>query len=178
MPPPSIIMEATPARAAECINSVSEMLPLSGSAGSIQNWTPRCDGQPCASRSVCSSVATATGPISSVENNFAAGGVRPRLSATIRSGWGCGGGSVRAVSSGSSTSTVSDPTITAACAARRRCTWARAASPVIHLLSPGLRRDAAIERGGQLECDCRSVKRPFRRSRRAHSSTFASPSAS
>ncbi len=96
------------------------------------------------------SVTIMTGPSESVENSRAVGGVRSRRSNTTRMS-GRTRWTARAVSSGSSTSTVSDPTATASTAARRIC--------ALGIRRPGgelrahtrMRRHARVQARGGLE---------------------------
>ena len=97
-------------------------------------------------------VSIITGPAASVENSRAVGGVRSRRSNTTRVS-GRSRYTSRAVSSGSSTSTVSEPTAIASTCARRYCARRLAAADVSCVRSPGARGDAAVEAGRRLQDD-------------------------
>ncbi len=132
-PPPSTSTDVTPALPSRTASAWRSTRPLRW-ARNRQTSAPRAT-------SAASRAAGAAGPHAKIVRGpdrpgrtWADGGVRKRLSTTIRSGlrppWR------RAVSRGSSASTVPIPTRTASWVSRSRMTSARAASPVIHFERP------------------------------------------
>ncbi len=122
----SLTSRATSSR----INSVKSTRPPSPGRRSTSTFALRsCWRRPPSS----AAVATSTGPVPA--SILACGEIRKRLSTTTRSGWRASVIS-RTSSRGSSLCTVSMPTMIAELRARHLCTSARAAAPVIHLLSP------------------------------------------
>ena len=122
-------------------------------------WTR--SGAPAQARSV---LTIMTGPASSVESSRADGGVRSRRSKTTRVS-GRPRYAPRGVRSGSSVSTVPDPTPMASTSARCRWTRRLAAGPVSRVRTPG----AAASRPSRLTAAFRiTYGRPRRRLRQEH----------
>ena len=158
-PPPSNSTVSAP-RASSSASSASRSTPPPAAAGSTAISAPRA---PIASRQAASeaavvAISAGAGPPST----RAEGGVRPRASATTRSGWWTPSAEPpgRAVSCGSSAATVFEPTTIASRPQRSRCVHSRASGPDTQRESP---EEAAMRPSSEAANLAITKGRPVRR---------------
>jgi len=133
--PPSASTRVTP-RCASAASSARRSSPPSGAADTVCTATPAAMKGASAAGGWPGAVTMQAGAAVAVIISRAPGGVRSRASATTRSIGTRSIPGMRQVRSGSSASTVPEPTSTASCRARSAWTARRASGPVIQRLSP------------------------------------------